>query len=102
MRRNQTPQEDKLWFELRNGKLGVKFKRQNSIGGYITDFYCQKHKFIIEIDGGIQNTKEAQEYDGLRDNYFETLGYRVLRITNEEVDKNLNNVLEKIEKLIRT
>ena len=97
LRKNQTETEDKLWFELRNSKLGVKFKRQNSIGGYIADFYCQKYKLIVELDGEIHNKKENQEYDAIRDKYFKELDYRVLRFQNNEVETDLEKVLEKIE-----
>ena len=97
MRKEQTPQEEKLWFELRHSKLGVKFKRQHSIGGYITDFYCREYKLIVEIDGGIHNTKENQEYDKIRDDYFRELGYKILRIPNREVDEDIEKVLEKIK-----
>jgi very-short-patch-repair endonuclease len=81
LRRESTKTEQILWFQLRNSKLGVKFKRQHSIGGYITDFYCQKYKLIIEIDGEIHNTPKAKEYDKVRDKYFRELGYKVLRFS---------------------
>ena len=97
LRKEDTLQEDKLWFELRNSKIGTKFKRQHSIGGYITDFYCQKYKLIVEIDGEIHNTKENQEYDKIRDYYFIELGYKILRISNHEVDSDVEKVLEKIK-----
>jgi very-short-patch-repair endonuclease len=50
LRKNSTKAEQILWFELRNNKLGVKFKRQHSIGGYITDFYCQKYNRIQSFE----------------------------------------------------
>jgi len=83
LRKNQTETEDKLWFELRNSKLGVKFKRQ--------------YKLIVELDGEIHNKKENQEYDAIRDKYFKELDYRVLRFQNNEVETDLEKVLEKIE-----
>ena len=97
LRKNSTRSEQDLWFELRNSKSGVKIKRQHSVGGYIADFYCQKHNLIIEVDGEIHNSKEAQEYDMVRDKYFTELGYRVLRIHNNEVDKDIEKVLDKIK-----
>lgn len=100
LRKNQTPQENKLWNELRNNKLGVKFKRQHSIGGYITDFYCTKYKLIIELDGEIHNTKENKEYDKIRDKYFIELGYKISRIRNVDIEQNIKEVLEKIKNLI--
>src|SRR5262245_3529483 len=89
LRKNSTETEKSLWFELRNKKLGIKFKRQHSIGGYITDFYCPNYKLIIELDGEIHNSKEAKKYDEIRDNYFKELGIRVLRFSNEEVEQNI-------------
>ncbi len=100
LRRNATPQEEILWQELRNNKLGFKFKRQHSIGGYILDFYCSEKKLIVEVDGGIHNTKEAREYDEARDKFFTSLDYKVLRVLNREVEINLKEVLEKIRKYL--
>lgn len=97
LRKNSTETEQKLWFELRDNKLGVKFKRQHSIGGYIADFYCQKYKLVIELDGEIHNTKEVKEYDHVRDKFFRELGYTVLRFRNSEVENDTEKVLEKIK-----
>lgn len=96
LRKNSTKAEELMWFELRNNKLGPKFKRQHSIGGYIADFYCQKHRLIVELDGEIHNKLENQEYDKVRDNYLTNLGFKVLRIKNSEIEGNIENVLEKI------
>jgi very-short-patch-repair endonuclease len=38
LRNNPTPEEDALWQELRNSRLGYKFRRQHSIGNFIADF----------------------------------------------------------------
>lgn len=97
LRKNQTKAEEILWFELRNNKLGVKFKRQHSIGGYIADFYCQKYKLIIELDGEIHDAKEAKESDSVRDRFFKELGYKILRFKNSEVENGVEKVLEKIK-----
>lgn len=86
---------------MRNNNLGVKFKRQNSIGGYIVDFYCQKHKLVVEVDGEIHNTKEAKEYDTVRDKYFTDLDYTVLRFSNHEVENDSEKVLNNIRNKIR-
>ncbi len=97
LRKNQTETEKKLWWQIRGNILGVKFKRQHSIGGYILDFYCAEKKLIIELDGEIHNTKEAQEYDAVRDKYFSDLGYRTIRFLNEGVEKEIEKVLDKIK-----
>ncbi len=96
LRKEATPQEKELWFELRHSKLGVKFKRQYSIGGYITDFYCQKYKLIVELDGSVHDTEEAREYDKIRNNYFRELGYKLLRIQNSKIDSDIKSVLKNI------
>jgi len=96
LRQKSTGAEQILWFELRNNKLGAKFKRQHSIGGYITDFYCQKYKLIIELDGEVHNTKEVKEYDTVRDKFLTSLGYKVLRFSNSEIESNTEKVLDKI------
>jgi very-short-patch-repair endonuclease len=97
LRRKSTPTEKILWVYLRNNKLGVKFKRQYSVGGYILDFYCPQVKLAIEIDGGIHDSSEAQEYDKVRDSYFAGQDFKILRFKSIEVRDNTHNVLQKIK-----
>lgn len=96
LRKNQTKAEKILWSELRNGKLGVKFKRQHSIGGYIADFYCQKYKLIVELDGKIHEQPENAKNDQVRDRHFKELEYKILRFKNDEIESNIKKVLGKI------
>jgi very-short-patch-repair endonuclease len=96
LRKSLTPQELKLWFYLKNKKLGVKFRRQHGIGPYIVDFYCKEKGLVIEIDGS--SHKNLKEYDKERDSYIETLGMKVLRFWNGEIDKNIDEVLKRIKK----
>ena len=96
LRNNSTPQEILLWLKLKNSQLGFKFRRQHSIGGYITDFYCPEKKLVIEIDGSQHFEKENEEYDKNRSAYFEGLGIKVLRFTNAEINTNMNGVLLEI------
>ena len=51
LRRDMTPAEKLLWQELRANKLGVHFRRQQIIVGFIVDFYCHKAALVIEVDG---------------------------------------------------
>ncbi|MGB9594050.1 MAG: endonuclease domain-containing protein, partial [Anaerolineae bacterium] len=52
LRRPQTPAEGLLWTRLRNRQLGgFKFRRQHPIGRAIVDFYCERCRLGIEIDG---------------------------------------------------
>jgi len=95
LRRNSTSQEEILWNELRNGKLGLRFRRQHSVGGYILDFYCFSKRLIVEVDGDSHNS--TKEYDAVRDKFFTDLGYKVLRFKNRDVETKLGEVLNKIK-----
>jgi len=98
LRREQTPQEEKLWWYLKDRRLlGFKFRRQTSIGGYILDFYCAEKRLIIEIDGEIHNKNDNREYDKIRDKFFKELDYKVLRFKNKQVDEDMNKVIKIIE-----
>ena len=101
LRQRSTEEEKILWFNLKNNKIGCKFKRQHSVSGYILDFYCSKHKLIIEIDGISHNPREAREYDKTRDQYFKELGYTTIRFLNEEIKDNTEEVLTRIKNLLK-
>src|SRR3990167_9930713 len=95
LRRNATNTEKLLWEELRAGKLGYKFKRQHSVGGYILDFFCPGKRLIIEVDGGVHIVQG--HYDKNRDDFFRELGYTVFRFKTLEVENNLSGVINKIK-----
>jgi len=99
LRKNSTPFETTLWHHLKNNQLkNHKFKRQHSIGNFITDFYCAKEKLVIEIDGDSHFSESSQEYDLRRTEFFNSLGIRVIRFTNVEVAESLEGVLLEIVK----
>jgi very-short-patch-repair endonuclease len=95
-----TPAEKLLWKELRGNKLGVHFRRQQVIAGFIADFYCHKAGLVIELDGGIH--EEQEEDDAKRDKAFTDLGLRIVRIKNEDIIKDLPRVVRQIRGLIST
>lgn len=96
LRKNMTVTEQQLWYHLRAKRfLGLKFKRQTPIGNYIVDFLCKEAKLIIELDGSGHIDEQQVKYDYDRDEYLRNLGYKVLRIYNNEF-KNIDNVLEYI------
>ncbi len=97
LRNNPTASEGILWQCLRGQKLGVKFRRQHSIGGYILDFYCIERKLVIELDGSVHDTTQAKEYDKIRDRFMADLGLTVIRFKNIEVEENIENVLRGIK-----
>ena len=49
LRREMTPAEKLLWKEVRAKKLGVRFRRQQVIAGFIVDFYCHKAALVVEV-----------------------------------------------------
>ncbi len=96
LRRNMTPAETLLWEYLKNSQLGVKFRRQHPIGIYIADFYCHKHKLIIELDGSIHNVPDVAANDIERQLYLEANGIKFLRFKNEQIFNQLEEVLTTI------
>jgi len=97
LRQNQTPEEKKLWQELRARRLaGFKFRRQHPIECFVVDFACLSEKLVIEIDGEAHAPKEAQAYDGRRTEYLNQLGWHVLRFYNDDVHHGTDGVVEMI------
>lgn len=94
-RKEPTPSEDILWQTLRGKKLaGIKFRRQQPIGLFVVDFYASEYRLVVEVDGPIHESQ--QEADLARQQILEELGFQVLRLTANEVEKNLNSALDKI------
>ncbi len=93
-----TPAEKILWQELRANKLGVHFRRQQVIEGFIVDFYCHKAGLVIEVDGDIHDLQ--QEEDAKREKVLSEMGLRIVRFHNEEVMKKLSAVVGNVHKLV--
>lgn len=100
LRHEMTPAEKILWQELRANKLGVHFRRQQIISGFIVDFYCHKASLVIEVDGDIHDLQ--QEEDARREKVLHEIGLRIARFRNEEVIRDLSMVIGKIKELILT
>ena len=97
LRSSMTEAETKLWAVLRNRQLSdLKFRRQQIIEGFIVDFYCSSLGLIIEVDGGVHDTKEQKELDQHRTEVFAIKNLKVLRFTNNEVLGNIEYVKRRI------
>ena len=105
LRKNQTEPEKIFWNLVRNRNfLGYKFNRQyiikHSLTGldkyFIVDFICQAKKLIIEIDGPYHEFQLAEDKD--RDEILAIYGFKVIRFSNEDVEKNLRKVKMLLEK----
>jgi very-short-patch-repair endonuclease len=96
LRSSQTNAEQRLWYYLRNRHFqGFKFRRQQTLQGYIVDFVCLERKLVIELDGG--QHADQQTYDEIRTQKLQQEGFRVLRFWNNEVFTNIEGVLEVIK-----
>ncbi|HEX3860348.1 MAG TPA: DUF559 domain-containing protein [Stellaceae bacterium] len=92
LRRRSTQAEMVLWLALRDRRLGgFKFARQQHIDRYYVDFVCRERRLIVEADG-------SQHIDNIADRYREErlreLGYKIVRVWNNDVLGNLAGVLE--------
>ena len=91
MRRNPTEPEKRLWRHLSASQLaGHKFRRQSVIDWFIADFLCSQKALVVEVDG---DTHDAGK-DRLRDDILGQRGFRVVRVTNEDVMTNVDGVLQ--------
>ncbi|MDU5696285.1 MAG: DUF559 domain-containing protein [Haemophilus parainfluenzae] len=71
LRNNQTDAENKLWQRInRDQLLGFRFNRQKPLLSYIVDFYCAKA--------------------------INSLGFTVMRFSNDEVMREIEAVVEQI------
>lgn len=103
LRNNPTDPEYRLWYFLRKRQLeNRKFRRQESIGKYIVDFYCPEENLVVELDGAQHFEEKNIEYDKKRDDYLRSLGLHVLRFKNEEVFNSVDNVLNCIRNCFGT
>jgi very-short-patch-repair endonuclease len=97
LRRNQTAAEALVWRALRGRSLsGFKFVRQEPVGPYFADFACREERLIVEVDGATHSTDTEQHRDLGRTAFLKAHGYRVLRVPNDEVYRNLEGALATI------
>ena len=97
MRKSPTEPEKRLWRNLSNSQLdGWKFRRQQVIGRFIADFVCPSAKLIVEVDG---ETHDAVA-DAARDAALARIGFRTLRVTNDDVIRNIEGVRLAVEQAL--
>jgi very-short-patch-repair endonuclease len=98
LRNDSTLGEVLLWKEL-NGKqfYGYDFHRQKPLLNYIADFYCNELDLIIEIDGRYHDHIETYELDLQREAELKKYDLTILRFSEQEVRKDMVNVLRTIE-----
>jgi len=97
LRNNPTHAELIMWSYLKQKPFGYKFRRQHPISIYVADFYCHALKLIIEIDGNIHSDIDVRKHDIERQKNLEDEGIHFIRFTNEQVEKELEFTISKIE-----
>jgi very-short-patch-repair endonuclease len=97
LRNNLTSAEATLWNHLKQNQLGIKFRRQHSVGPFIVDFYCAKSRVAVELDGAGHFTDQGMAYDEKRILYLNQLNIKVIRFENARVFEDLQGVLEEIK-----
>ena len=100
LRKNMTKEEKHLWYDFLS-MYPIRFSRQKVLGKYVVDFYCAKAKLIIELDGSQHYTQKGLISDIERTSYLNQYGLQVIRIANEEVANNFDNVCEYIDHIVR-
>ena len=95
LRKTMTKEERLLWYNFLRS-LPVGFKRQKVIGPSIVDFYCPAAKLVIEVDGSQHYEEAGKEADASRDDYLSSLGLRVLRYSNLDINRDFPAVCDDI------
>ena len=95
LRKNMTPQERHLWYDCLR-YIKPRFRRQEIIGSYIADFYCHQAGLVIEVDGSQHYEAAGKCKDHARTAYFHTLGLKVLRFSNADVNTRFEGVCQAV------
>lgn len=102
LRKYSTPAESVLWSFLRGKSLGIKFRRQHSLGPFILDFFAPSVRVAIELDGGIHEEEYQGAYDLFRQECVEMFGIQFIRLSNEEVLRNVGEALDRIRYIVKS
>ena len=100
LRKEMTKEERHLWYDFLRS-YPVRFSRQKVLGKYIADFYSAEAKLVIELDGSQHYEDINAEKDADRTAFLEAYGLTVIRIPNNEVNRNFRGVCEYIDAATR-
>ena len=78
-----------MWGGLKNKAAGARFRRQVPCGYWIADFCSFYPKLVVEID----DTSHDFRDESVRTEYFESLGFPVLRFSNRQVAQEYPEVM---------
>ena len=100
LRKEMTKEERHLWYDFLQS-YPVRFSRQKVLGKYIADFYSASAGLVIELDGSQHYEDCNLEQDAQRTSFLESYGLKVIRIPNNEVNRNFSGVCEYIDTVVR-
>ncbi len=100
LRKNMTKEERHLWYDFLR-TYPIRFLRQKVIDAYIADFYCHSAKLVIELDGSQHYEEKGLLKDKIRTEKIESRHLTVLRIPNNEINRNFSGVCEYIDAFVK-
>ena len=100
LRKGMTKEERHLWYDFLR-TYPVRFLRQKVIDRYIADFYCHAARLVIELDGSQHYEEQGLLRDKIRTERIESRGLTVLRIPNNEINRNFRGVCEYIDHWVK-
>jgi very-short-patch-repair endonuclease len=98
LRNDSTETEIYLWLKLKGKQMyGYDFHRQKPIDNYILDFFCHELLLGIEVDGYSHEILEVYNKDLIKEKRMNELGITILRFSDFEVLRDMENVIRAIE-----
>ena len=100
LRKEMTKEERHLWYDFLRS-YPVRFSRQKVLGKYIADFYSAEARLVIELDGSQHYEGDNIEKDAERTTFLKGYGLTIIRIPNNELNRNFRGVCEHIDAIVR-
>jgi very-short-patch-repair endonuclease len=100
LRKNMTKEERHLWYDFLKS-YPIRILRQKVIDNYIVDFYCHSARLIIELDGSQHCEEKGLLKDKIRTERIEQRNLTVIRIPNNEVNRNFEGVCQYIDNAVK-
>jgi len=100
LRRAMSLPEILLWRAIR-ARPEFHWRKQHPAGDCILDFYSDKAKLCIEVDGEAHERGDRPLRDGSRDRWLAANGVETVRIPAVEVLRNLDGVVLHIDTIAR-
>ena len=100
LRKEMTKEERHLWYDFLRTHP-IRFSRQKVLGKYIADFYSAEARLVIELDGSQHYDLGNMEKDRERTAFLENYGLTVIRIPNNEINRNFRGVCDHIDAAVK-